>query len=102
MDKQLMVRLEGLDKNKEILNYLIERKIDPLNFGAINGYIQSLINQIEDRDLRKIISNALSRYIDEYFWAGVFVSKNNPDKIKMEYQEIKEEEEPQKESYLGW
>lgn len=104
MEKVLSITLKKTNLNKALLQYLAERKEDPVQFGAVSGYLKSLLDQIKEKDVRDNVSKAISHYINSHFWAGILFAKSNPNSVEINYltqKEIQAGNKREKESYLG-
>ncbi len=100
----LILSLKDSNINKALINYLKERGKDPVAFGGSAGYIKALLDNAENKDEIKNIYHAISDFISEHFWAGVFFAKQNPELVKVEYltkEELAKKNREKVESYLG-
>ena len=97
-EKILHIELKDSNIPQVLLEYLKNRKEDPISFGATNGYILSLINSSEQNlERRDMISKAFLHYIQSHFWAGILFALNNKEKIKTSYKTKEEIQQIEKE-----
>ncbi len=67
MEKTLNINLKKSNLTKALLKYLEERKEDPLQFGAISGYLKSLLDTIKEKETKDNVSKAISHYVNTHF-----------------------------------
>ena len=102
-NKVLSINLDGYNIPKALVEYLNERKTNPILFGAIQGYVKSVLDkQISDKETKENVLRALQQYVDEHFWAGIFLAKTKPELVKTRYDSIKDLKEDKGSShYIG-